>query len=105
QRFDGRVVDGQWSQVVGTNGARDTATVLAINRETLAFCRDSGERCIDVAGEVGLLPGDYYDAVHMTPSGSARVAAALAPALAPILCPANQTPSDLRAIPPPAAPR
>jgi lysophospholipase L1-like esterase len=86
-RVDGRRVDGQWQQIAGSDGARDTATVAAINRATLAFCRDTGETCIDLAGQLGFAPGDHYDAVHTTPAGSVRIARFLSQELAPILCP------------------
>ncbi|HZT86994.1 MAG TPA: SGNH/GDSL hydrolase family protein [Stellaceae bacterium] len=86
QRVDGRLVDGRWQQVVGSDGARDTATVAAIDRTTLSFCRDSGETCIDLAGELSFAPADHYDGVHTTPSGSARIAEFLAGKLAPLLC-------------------
>jgi lysophospholipase L1-like esterase len=87
-RVDGRLVDGQWQQIAGSDGARDTATVAAINGTTLAFCRDTGETCIDLDGQLGFAPGDHYDAVHTTPAGSARIARFLSQELGPILCPA-----------------
>jgi lysophospholipase L1-like esterase len=86
-RVDGRVVDGVWQQVAGSNGAVDTATLLAINQTTLDFCRDRGEACVDLAGKLNFAPGDYYDAVHTAPAGSARIAGFLATELPPILCP------------------
>ena len=58
-RVDGRLVDGQWQQIAGSDGARDTATVAAINRTTLAFCRDTGATCIDLAGQLDFAPGDH----------------------------------------------
>jgi lysophospholipase L1-like esterase len=87
-RIDGREVDGAW-QEDARDGARYTATTAAINRETLAFCRASGETCIDLAGELVLPPEDFYDAMHVTPAGSALIAKFLADQLAPILCPPN----------------
>jgi len=86
QRRDGRVVDGQWQQIAGSDGARDTALVMAINETTLDFCHDTCETCIDLAGRIDFAPEDYYDAVHTAPAGSARIAAFLAPALRPVLC-------------------
>jgi hypothetical protein len=85
-RVDGRLVDGQWQQVVGSNGAKDNAMLDALNRTTLAFCHAMGESCIDLAGQVSFEPGDFYDAVHTTLAGSTRIAAYLADALSPIIC-------------------
>jgi hypothetical protein len=85
-RLDGRLVGGAWQQVVGSNGAADTATLLAFNQATLDFCRDSDEACVDLAGGIHFEPGDYYDAVHTALAGSARIAAFLANTLQPILC-------------------
>jgi lysophospholipase L1-like esterase len=85
-RVDGRERDGNWEQAVGSTGAADTAMVLAINRTTLAFCHDSGEACVDLAGGIHFEPSDHYDAVHTTVSGSARIADFLAGQLFPLLC-------------------
>jgi lysophospholipase L1-like esterase len=85
-RVDGRETDGRWQQVAGSRGAFDTAMLLAIDRATLDFCRDTAETCIDLAGRIHFEPADHYDAVHTTPSGSTRTAAFLAPELSPILC-------------------
>jgi hypothetical protein len=87
RRVDARQVDGAWQEVKGSGSAVLTAIVQALNRETLAFCRDSGESCIDLAGQLGFQPGDFYDAMHTTLAGSARIAGFLAPRLLPILCP------------------
>jgi lysophospholipase L1-like esterase len=85
-RVDGRETEGHWQQIVGSRGAFDTAMLLAIDRATLDFCRDSGEACVDLAGRIQFDPSDHYDAVHTTPTGSARTAEFLAGELAPILC-------------------
>jgi lysophospholipase L1-like esterase len=86
-RVDGKLVEAAWQQLAGSNGTVDTATLLAINRTTLDFCRDQGETCVDLAGKLDFAPGDYYDAVHTAPAGSARIARFLAEELPPILCP------------------
>lgn len=87
QRVDGRLVDGRWLQVAGSNGARETATVAAIDRTTLSFCKESGEVCIDLAGQLAFAPGDHYDGLHTTPAGSLRIARFLSQELAPVVCP------------------
>ena len=92
QRVDGRQVDDNWQQITGSNGAIDTAILLAIDRTTLDFCRDRGEVCIDLGGNLRFERSDYYDAVHTTVSGSARIADFLAGELAPIVCPPARRP-------------
>jgi lysophospholipase L1-like esterase len=87
QRADGRLVDGQWQQLSGSHGARDAATLAAINATTLAFCRDTGETCIDLAGELDLQADEFGDSIHTTPAGSAHIARFLTAALRPIFCP------------------
>ena len=86
RRADGRLVDGQWQQLHGSHGAFDAATLAAINAATLEFCRDSGETCIDLAGQLDLPPDEFSDSIHTTPAGSAHIARFLATALSPILC-------------------
>jgi lysophospholipase L1-like esterase len=84
-RIDGREVDGAW-QEFDQDGAKYTATTEAIDRETLAFCRDSGEVCVDLAGKLAIPHDEFYDSMHLTPAGSALVAHFLADELAPTLC-------------------
>jgi hypothetical protein len=86
RRMDGRVVDGRWQQIAGSNGAKDAATLAVINRTTLSFCLQSDQICIDLGSTLSFEPGDFYDAVHTTPAGSARIADFLARVLTPILC-------------------
>jgi lysophospholipase L1-like esterase len=90
-RVDGREMGGQWQRMSGSDGALQTATLMAINHTTLEFCRDSGETCVDLADEIHFQPGDFYDYVHTTLAGTARIARFLAPKLDPILCPARQS--------------
>jgi lambda repressor-like predicted transcriptional regulator len=86
KRMDGRIVDGNWQQIVGSDGARNTATVDAINQATLAFCRDSGESCIDLAGRIDFAASEFADALHTNPAGSAHIGRFLARELGPVLC-------------------
>jgi hypothetical protein len=86
QRADGKLVDGQWQELVGSHGARDAATLAAINATTLAFCHDSGETCIDLADQLELAPGEFADSAHTTPAGSAHIARFLTAKLSPLLC-------------------
>lgn len=84
-RIDGREVDGTW-QESGPRGALYVATLQALNRELLGFCREKGEICIDLAGKLVVPTDEFYDVMHTTPAGSARIAQFLANELAPILC-------------------
>jgi len=47
------------------------------NETTLAVCRRLGDVCIDLAGELALGAGDYYDLEHYTPAGAEKIAAYL----------------------------
>jgi len=86
QRADGRLVDGQWQQLEGSRGVRDAATLAAINETTLEFCRETGETCIDLAGELEFTPDEFADYIHTTPAGSAHIARFLTAKLSPVLC-------------------
>jgi lysophospholipase L1-like esterase len=86
RRMDGRVAEGEWQQIVGSEGARNTATVIAINHATLAFCRETGEACVDLAEQIDLAPGEFADAIHTNPAGSAHIGRFLAGEIKPLLC-------------------
>jgi lysophospholipase L1-like esterase len=86
KRMDGRLVEGGWQQIVGSDGALNTATIMAINRATLAFCRETGEVCIDLAEKIEFAPGEFADALHTNPTGSAHIGRFLAGELRPVLC-------------------
>jgi len=86
KRMDGRLVEGGWQQIVGSEGALNTASVMAINRATLAFCRETGEACVDLAERIEFAPGEFADALHTNPAGSAHIGRFLAGELGPLLC-------------------
>jgi hypothetical protein len=86
KRMDGRIVDGHWQQIAGSDGAHNTATVDAINQATLAFCSDTGESCIDLAGRIDFAASEFADALHTNPAGSAHIGRFLARELGPVLC-------------------
>src|SRR5436190_7617272 len=86
KRMDGRIVDGRWQQIVGSDGAHNTATVDAINQATLGFCRNTGESCIDLAGRIDFAASEFADALHTNPAGSHHVGRFLARELGPVLC-------------------
>ena len=86
KRMDGRLVKGEWQQIDGSDGALNTATVMAINQVTLAFCRETGEVCIDLAEKIEFAPSEFADALHTNPAGSAHIGRLLARELRPLLC-------------------
>ena len=86
RRMDGRLIEGEWQQIVGSDGARNTATVMAINRATLEFCRETGEVCVDLAEKIEFVSAEFTDALHTNPAGSAHIGRFLAAELSPLLC-------------------
>jgi hypothetical protein len=86
RRMDGRLVEGEWQQIAGSEGACNTATVMAINQATLEFCRDTGEVCVDLAEKIDFTPSEFADALHTNPAGSAHIGRFLAAELKPMLC-------------------
>jgi len=61
----------------GANGMPDVSGYVEtalFNRAAMAACRDAGAICLDLGAEIEFRPGDFYDHVHTTPQGSARVA-------------------------------
>jgi hypothetical protein len=63
----------------------DTPAIGLFNEATLAVCRRLGGICVDLAGELALGPGDYYDLEHYTPAGAEKIGAYLAKRLAVVL--------------------
>lgn len=45
----------------------------AYDRQTMEYCRVSGITCLDLARDVHFDAGDFYDQMHTTPSGSAKI--------------------------------
>lgn len=58
----------------GSPNVAGYAETLLFNRAALAACRTAGAICVDLAAEIEFRPGDFYDHVHTTPAGSARIA-------------------------------
>lgn len=55
------------------NGVDYYLMLRLFNHVTLEVCRDVGGICIDLFGELEFSIGDFYDHVHNTVSGSARI--------------------------------
>jgi hypothetical protein len=60
-----------------------------MNEALMAWCVKSGTTCIDVASEVPLESTDYYDFVHTTPSGAAKIGTYIGDRLAELAAPAS----------------
>ncbi len=59
-----------------------------MNGALLEYCVKSGQPCIDVASDVALESTDYYDFVHTTPSGAAKIGSYIGDRLAELAAPA-----------------
>lgn len=84
-RGDYKLVDGKVLGVVeddGLSGVDQYRRLSAFNRATRQVCADEGLLCLDLAREVGFEPGDFYDYVHNTPQGSAKIGRWLAAKIA-----------------------
>lgn len=60
----------------GRNGGGDIGPYIrlkAFNDATMAFCQQQKMVCFDLFNELMLQDGDFYDYVHTTPAGSAKV--------------------------------
>jgi len=50
----------------------------SLNRRLVEYCRESGVTCLDLASDVTFGPDDYYDFLHNTPAGAAKIGEYLA---------------------------
>ena len=56
------------------NPNADTYGILrSFNQESMLVCRNAKAICIDLGNEINLGEGDYYDHVHNTPRGAAKI--------------------------------
>lgn len=62
---------GEGGRVLGD--AQRLVAVDAYDRTVMAFCAETKTRCIDLAAAIRHRAGDFWDAVHTTPQGSARI--------------------------------
>lgn len=84
-RADFRLVDGKVQGMVeedGVTGIDHYRRLAAVNRATREVCAEQGLLCLDLAREVTFEPGDFYDYLHNTPQGAARIGHWLAAKLA-----------------------
>lgn len=75
-RGDYRVVDGKVLGVAsaeGLNGVDQYRLLAALNQATREVCRDEGLLCLDLARELTFDKGDFYDYLHNTPAGAAKI--------------------------------
>lgn len=79
-RADYRVRDGQVFGRLQADRRIDTgsyAKMATFNRTTLEVCRAAKAICVDLGAELWFDDLDYYDTVHATPSGAAKIGAYL----------------------------
>ena len=81
RRGDYRFVNGELETLVQEHQVTDEfvpsdknlVQMSLFNEVTLAFCRERKLYCIDLAENIDLNSGDFYDAVHTLPSGSTKI--------------------------------
>lgn len=71
-RFEGGKVLGLATDQ-GPNGLDQYNALAPYNAATLAVCRSDALLCLDLAREVRFQPGDFYDTIHNSPAGAARI--------------------------------
>lgn len=79
-----RMVDGVLYGYRTPNGGisiDNYGRLSVFNRTTLAVCAEVEALCVDLAKRMDVRDGDFYDYVHTTPQGSARIADILHAAL------------------------
>lgn len=84
-RADFRLADGKVLGMVeegGVTGVEHYRRLAAVNRATREVCAEEGLLCLDLAREVTFEPGDFYDYLHNTPQGAAKIGHWLAAKLA-----------------------
>ncbi len=87
-RGDYKRIDGKVWGIVGShrlNGVDNWRLLAEFNAVTLAVCAERKVVCLDLAEELPFGEGDFYDHVHNTPAGAAKIGAWLAERLAPLL--------------------
>ena len=66
----GRIING----AVNNTDIRDYATLFEHNKTAMSVCKKLDGICIDLAQKINFVSTDYYDGIHTTPSGSAKIA-------------------------------
>lgn len=75
-RGDFRVENGKVLGVAaadGLNGVDQYRLLAEFNQATREVCRDQRLLCLDLARELAFDKGDFYDYLHTTPSGAAKI--------------------------------
>ncbi|MBF0356661.1 MAG: hypothetical protein HQL43_15630 [Alphaproteobacteria bacterium] len=71
-RSDGKV-EGIVEEGAATNGVDHHILMGLYNKTTLEVCASEGAICLDLAGELEFERNDFYDLVHNTPTGAAKI--------------------------------
>ena len=72
RRENGRLLFA--ADAAGNPDTSGYAEMVLFNRAAMAACAEARAICVDLGGEIEFKPGDFYDWVHTTPAGSARIA-------------------------------
>lgn len=72
RRGDAFLIRGRWHAAT-PRALKDYAVQNFFNQTTLEICREVGAVCIDLARDIDLAPGDFYDPVHVDPVGSRKI--------------------------------
>jgi lysophospholipase L1-like esterase len=86
-RGDYKMIDGKvWGLIRDDelNGVDNWRLLDEFNRVTLMVCAEGRATCLDLAKEVAFADGDFYDHVHNTPAGAAKIGTWLATRLEPL---------------------
>lgn len=66
-------IEGVTEPGAATNGVDHRVLMALYNKATLEVCRQEKAICLDLATELEFQPNDFYDLVHTTPQGSAKI--------------------------------
>ena len=86
-RGDYKMIDGKvWGLIRDDelNGVDNWRLLDEFNRVNLMVCAEGRATCLDLAKEVAFAEGDFYDHVHNTPAGAAKIGTWLATRLEPL---------------------
>jgi lysophospholipase L1-like esterase len=92
-RGDYKMVDGTLHQLIArkadprSTSNQSLAMLQLFNDATLAHCARYSLVCVDLGGAIELTDGDFYDRLHTTPAGSAKIADFLYGELKDVLAP------------------
>jgi lysophospholipase L1-like esterase len=72
RRGDAFTINGR-NHATGPDALVNRQVQNLFNAATMRVCRETRAICVDLAGEIDLMAGDFTDAVHTNPSGSRKI--------------------------------